>query len=378
LDDHAGTLGGIPINTMNLDDYGWNKSWETQFLEAGGNDDVVPARVTAVYSDRFEVATAAGTKEAVMTGRLRYNTTYAARKPSIGDWVMAVPNPHGPYAIRSVLPRETCLQRQGVDGNVEAQVIGANIHRCMLLQALVGDFNLARLDRYLSVIWDAGITPLLVLTKADLLSEEEVNDHRARAEDYSPGLDVVAVSSISGYGVDRLRSLLTPGTTNVAIGSSGVGKSTLLNLLLGEEKMDTADVRQDDQRGRHTTTHRQMFRLPGGALFIDTPGMREIGLFNYDGVKTAFADIARIAARCKFTDCTHTDEPECAVREALASGDLDPDRWESFQKLKGEERFLQAKEIKLGKKISKARIKRQKVHYKDFKRGRYVDVDDDY
>jgi len=365
-------------STMRIDDYGWNEKWETRFLNAGGGDDVVPARVTAVYSDRFEIATAVGSKEAVMTGRLRYNATYAARKPAIGDWVIAIPNPHGPYAIRSVLPRETCLQRQGVDGNVEAQVIGANIDRCMLLQALVGDFNLARLDRYLSVIWDAEITPLLILTKADLLSEEEVIEHLARVEDYSPGLEVVAVSSVSGYGIDRLRSYLKPGTTSVALGSSGVGKSTLLNLLLGEEIMDTADVRQDDQRGRHTTTHRQMFRLPGGALFIDTPGMREIGLFNYDGVKAAFADIAGIAARCKFTDCTHTDEPECAVREALDSGELDEERWESFLKLKGEECFHQAKEIKLGKKISKARIKRQKVHYKDFKRGRYVDVDDDY
>ncbi len=364
---------------MHLANYGWNEKWEARLLNSSaGSDDAVAARVTAVYSDKFKIMTEAGRKDAVMTGRLRYIAIYAAKKPSIGDWVMAIPNPHGPCAIQSVLPRETCLQRQGVDGNVEAQVIGANIDRCMLLQALLGDFNLARLDRYLAVIWDAGITPLLVLTKADLMSEEEVEEQVARVRDYSPGLDVVAVSSVSGYGVDSLRSYLEPGTTSVAIGSSGVGKSTLLNLLLGEERMDTADVRQDDQRGRHTTTHRQMFRLPNGALFIDTPGMREIGLFNYNGVKAAFADIAGIATRCKFTDCTHTDEPECAVKEALDSGELDEYRWESYLKLKGEERFYQAKQIRLGKKISKARIKRQKVHYKDFKRGRYIDVDDDY
>ncbi len=353
---------------MNLLAYGWDDKWQAAFATCG-NADSLPARVTTMYADRYEVVTEENIVEAHISGRMRYDNLYSAKNPTVGDWVALQPNPHGAATIINVLPRVNCLERQGVFGSVEAQVIAANIDKCLLLQALGRDFNPSRLDRYVTMVWNTGITPVVLLTKADTVPIEEVTKNVKLLAGYLSGVDVLAISALTGYGIDKLLSLLAPKMTVAALGSSGVGKSTLLNHLMGGDVMVTAEVRGDDQRGRHTTTHRQMFMLPTGTLYIDTPGMRELGLFSYDALDETFKDIQAIATRCRFTDCTHTREPDCAVRAALRNGELPRQRWESYLKLKQEEHFHERRQILLAKQISNTRKKRQKVHYNDYKHG---------
>jgi len=221
------------------------------------------------------------------------------------------------YLIHAVLPRTSCLQRQKVDGDVEAPVVASNVDVCFIVQSLHGDFNIPRLDRYIAFAANAQVTPAVILTKADLVSEAEELTEQVRST--YPDLAVYMVSSVSGHGVDQVRELLQPNMTYVAVGSSGVGKSTLLNVLSGAELMKTSQVREYDQRGRHTTTHRQMFRLPNGSLYIDTPGIRELALFEYNGLGGSFGDIEEMASQCKFRDCLHQNEPGCAVQRAISS-----------------------------------------------------------
>lgn len=354
---------------MNLLNYGWNEKWAEIFNSQTRKEDYLPARVSAVYSDRFEIITEHGKKEAKMSGKMIFESVYAAKNPAIGDWVVIDFNPNGPCIIKEVLPRESCLQRQGVFGDSEAQVIGTNVDKCILVQSFLGDFNLARLDRYVTMVWDSGSVPVIVLTKADLLSEEEVMEKLDQVKEAFFGIDVFAISSLANQGVDELIKYLEPQKTYMVMGSSGVGKSTLLNVLMGEVVMATAEVREDDQMGRHTTTHRQMFTLKNGAIYIDTPGMREVGLFNYSGLDQTFSDISELTNSCKFVNCTHGDEPDCGVQEALKSGALSEERWSSYIKLKKEERIFESKQRRLRQKIEKTKIKKQKVHYKDFKRG---------
>lgn len=363
---------------MNLTKYGWNEKWAEIFNSQIITKDLTPARVTAVFSDRYQIITEHGEKEGRMSGKMIFESVYAAKNPAIGDWVAVEFNPNGPCIIKSVLPRESCLQRQGVYGEVEAQVIGTNVDKCLLVQSLLGDFNIARLDRYVTMVWDSGSTPVIVLTKADLLGEEETLEKVDQVRNSFFGIEVLAISSLTKQGVEELTEILEPSRTYMVMGSSGVGKSTLLNVLIGEEVMATAEVREDDQMGRHTTTHRQMFMLNNGAIYIDTPGMREVGLFSYDGLDQTFNDVSQIANNCKFTNCTHDDEPGCAVREALETGVLSEDRWKSYIKLKKEERVYDLKQRRLNKKIEKAKVKKQKVNYKDYKRGGLGKVEQEY
>lgn len=357
---------------MKLQKFGWNEKWEEAFTKyqqkVPARDGLEPARVSAVFSDRYLIQTESGEGEAQVSGKMIFETLYAAKNPTVGDWVVIEYNAYGPSVIQGVLPRRSCLQRQEASG-IEAQLLGANVDLCILVQSLVGDFNIARLDRYIAMVWDAGSIPMIVLTKADLISEEEMQDKIRELEEAFPGVDVHGVSAITNKGIDALWAILKPSKTYMVLGSSGVGKSTLLNIFMGKEIMATQEVREFDQRGRHTTTHRQMFPLTNGALYIDTPGMREIGLFTYDGLDKAFEDVSRLAEECKFTDCKHEKEPRCAVQKALETGELTVDRWESYLKLKAEEKVYRQKQIKLQKKVSKAKIKRQKTHYKDFRRG---------
>lgn len=327
----------------------------------------IPARVTACWSWQYEIATDEEVARAEISGKLRHNALYAARRPVTGDWVAVQKADSEKYIINAVLPRSSCLQRQQVNDNPEAQAIAANIDVCLIIQALAGDYNLARLDRYIALAINAGATPHIVLTKADLVPEA---DELAKAvQNHHPGVKIDVVSAVSGAGVDQLRQQLNPGRTYVAIGSSGVGKSTLLNVLAAEELMKTASVREEDHRGRHTTTHRQLSVLPGGALYIDTPGIRELELFAPGGLTGTFQDIETLAAACKFRDCTHENEPGCAVRRALESGELTQERLSNYHKLLQEEGMFHKKQIRLNKKVSKTRIKRRGVHYKDYVRG---------
>ena len=305
---------------------------------------------------------------ATRSGRLSYDALYAAQQPAVGDYVAIEETAADNAIIRGVLTRESCLTRQQADGP-EAQVIAANVDVALIVQSLSGDYNVSRAQRYLALVWEAGVTPLIILTKADEQCAEEVHEKVRMMAANCPGTEVLAISALEGTGMPSLQHYLSPGRTFVALGSSGVGKSTLLNAIMGQPIMATQAVREGDHRGRHTTTHRQMFLLPEGAIFIDTPGMRELGLFTFGGLSETFQDVAAIAARCRFRDCTHRDEPDCAVRDAIMQGELDEKRWSDYVKLQNEEQHFASKQILLQKKLANAKKKRNSTHYKDHIRG---------
>ena len=245
--------------------------------------------------------------------------------------------------VHHVLPRSTAFIRRASGPRGGAQVEAANVDVALLVASLNSDLNLRRLERYLATTYESGAQPVVVLTKADLA--DDIEGAIAEVEGVAFGAPVLAISSKTGQGLDALMAHLPPGRTAVLLGSSGAGKSTLLNALAGEEKMDTGAIREADERGRHTTTHRELVMLPSGGLILDTPGMRELGLWDADaGVSATFADIEALAADCRFSDCTHGREPGCAVRAAIEAGDLDVDRLRSFEKLQAELAFERRKE----------------------------------
>jgi len=241
--------------------------------------------------------------------------------------------------IAAVLPRRSAIRRAAGDASrrggarvADDQVIAANVDIALIVAGLDADFNLRRLERYLAVAWSGGVRPVLVLNKTDVA--EDLEGRRRAVESIAPGVALIAMSAREGTGLDPLRDLLRAGQTTVVMGSSGVGKSTLLNTLLGEERQATREVREDDARGRHTTTHRELFELPGGALLIDTPGIRSLDVAGAEeGVSAAFEDVEQLAVTCRFADCGHESEPGCAVRAALAGGRLEPSRLDAFRKL---------------------------------------------
>jgi ribosome biogenesis GTPase len=258
-----------------------------------------------------------------------------------GDWVAIQPGPE-PVVIRHILPRTSTFVRRAAGTSRDAQVVAANIDVALLVTSMNADFNARRLERYLAVVYETGAQPVIVLTKADLAEDPAVFVREAEAIAF--GVPVLAVSAVTGQGLEALAGHVPTGRTTVLLGSSGAGKSTLLNALAGEERMATGAVRENDARGRHTTTHRELILLPSGGLILDTPGMRELGLWEADtGLAAAFADIEALAAECRFGDCQHRTEPGCAIQAALADGGLDRGRWDSYQKLQGELAFERRK-----------------------------------
>jgi ribosome biogenesis GTPase len=266
--------------------------------------------------------------------------------PAVGDWVAVCDAPGGTAAIEAVLPRSSKVSRKTPWLKAEEHVLVANVDTVLIVSGLDADFNPRRLERYLTAAWDSGADPVLVLTKLDVCDEPE---KLLEAEAVAIGVPVVAVSNVTGEGVDELRVLLRPRRTFVLLGSSGVGKSTLINRLAGRRLMPTGDLRRDG-RGRHTTRHRQLLVLPGGALVVDTPGLRELQVWEGD-VDSAFADVAELASQCRFNDCGHATEPDCAVQAALATGALDADRYASYLKLQRELRSIEVR--------SSARLQRE-------------------
>lgn len=305
------------------------------------------ARVTAVHRERYEIACAEGITHARLKPGIYYNGGGEAF-PTAGDFVRIQYNPQGDSLITATLPRRSLFSRPDVNVEQWEQTVAANFDYVFVTMSLNQNFNLRRMERYLTTAWQSGAVPVVVLTKLDLC-DDPVTFVR-EAENAALGVTVCAVSAHTGEGMEQLSPFLKPGKTVVLLGSSGVGKSSLINALAGEEQMKVSAVREDDDRGRHTTTHRQMIRLPGGALFIDTPGMRSLGMWDVtDGLADTFADVEEFAARCRFRDCAHGSEPGCAVRAAIASGDLPAERWENYLKLKKEARFSDDKDAYLRK-----------------------------
>jgi ribosome biogenesis GTPase / thiamine phosphate phosphatase len=328
---------------MELETLGWNAHWEElahTFLTVV--PDSFPARVASAARDRFRLLGRAGEESAVLSGRARRAFPY----PVVGDWVVASRASGHIPVVHAVLPRRNRLargerdRRRGDDSPVSDQILAANLDRVLIVCGLDRDYNPRRLERYVTLAWSGGVEPVLVLNKADLCSDPD--RFVAETEALAPGSAVLAVSARGGEGVEAVRRLLAAGATGCLVGSSGAGKSTLLNRLLGSEAQATATTIETTGKGRHTTTNRELFTLPGGGVLIDTPGLRAVGLgLAGEGLEATFADVAEFALGCRFRDCRHEGEPGCAVRAAAGEGRLDPVRWESYRRLGRERRYRQ-------------------------------------
>ena len=312
------------MTEFDLGALGWNPELAEQ-LEPG----LAPGRVVAAHRAAYDVQTADGNVRTRLPGRLLHENLDVA----VGDWVGL-----GDGLIRAVLPRKSAIVRQVAGRTAEKQTLAANVDLAFVVTSLGPELEPRRIERYLVTIWESGAIPEIVLTKADRV--EDPWEYVAAVEAVAIGIPVHVVSGLTGQGCDALRARLQPGVTAVLIGSSGVGKSTLVNRFAGTDRMAVKETRADDDEGRHTTSHRELIELPGGGLLIDTPGIRELQLWDGGGIDEAFADVEDLAATCRFNDCSHNSEPGCAVNAALESGALAQERYDSWRKLQRELRAI--------------------------------------
>jgi ribosome biogenesis GTPase len=319
---------------LNLYDLGWDDGFAAA-LEP--YDNCIPGRVSAQHRGEYDVLAEAGELRAHVSGRLRHEASSGADLPAVGDWVAL-----RDQTIHGVLPRRSAFLRKVAWSQTEAQVLAANVDTVFVLTGLDDDFSPRRIERYLTLAWESGATPALVLTKADLCSDPLAL--LLEAEQVALGVATHVVSNLTGEGLDELAPYLAPAKTVALLGSSGVGKSSLANRLLGGDVQATKEL-AGDGTGRHTTTARELFRLPGGALLVDTPGLREIQLWSADeGIQDAFADVDELAAGCRFNDCAHMREPGCAVQAAIDEGRLPRERLQSYRALQRELKRLAMKQ----------------------------------
>jgi ribosome biogenesis GTPase len=323
---------------LSLELLGWDARWgQLWAAHHPAGDDAVPARVVLESQHIYRVHTGDAEVLARVTGRVRHKLGSREAFPAVGDWIAL--KPAGPAEemgrIVDVLPRRGRFVRKAAGTVAEAQVVAANVDVVFLVSGLDHDFNVRRIERYLLAALEGGASPVVVLNKADL--SRDIGQVRAELGPVAGQVPVELVSARTGVGVDALRGHIGPGRTGAFLGSSGVGKSTLINRLIGREVQRTAEVRESDSKGRHTTTHRELVVLPGGGLLIDTPGMRELQLWDVStGLDDAFEDIAAVGVDCRFRDCTHDTEPDCAVKVAVVDGRLSSDRLANYLRLRRE------------------------------------------
>ena len=327
---------------MNLAALGWNEFFARAFSTLVTGDGV-PARVALEHRHGYVVLSEQGESAATCTGKLLHQATTRADLPAVGDWVVVRIRPGETQAdIHAVLPRRTKFSRGAVGGKGE-QIVAANSDTVLLVTGLDQNYNLRRIERYLAVAWQSGAQPVVVLNKSDLHRDPAA--FQAEVESVTGGAPVVTLSAAAGDGLEALDPWLKPGHTLALLGSSGVGKCTLINRILGTDRQLTSEVSEAAGKGRHTTTRRELLVAPSGALVIDTPGMRELQLWDTAaaGIDATFADVMELAARCRFSDCSHRSEPGCAIRAALEDGTLTPERWASYEKLQREQAFAARK-----------------------------------
>lgn len=327
-------------NLINIKKNGFSESFSNGILQ---DNQLTPARILSQEKGFYRIISDKGKKLAEVSGKFQFQTTVSSDYPAVGDFVLVNWNESGNSAIiESLLPRKSAFIRKAAGGSQQEQVVAANIDIVFLCMALNNDFNLRQMERYISIAWDSGAMPVVVLTKSDLC--DDLEQKLAEVSTIAFGVDVLVTTSTEENGYEELLPFISEGKTIAFIGSSGVGKSTLINRLLGKELLKTNGLRNDD-KGRHTTTHRELFLLSSGGMVIDTPGMREFGMWDNDtGIERTFMDIEELAAQCKFRNCTHTNEPGCAIQKALTTGKLEINRWQSYQKLKAENNYMEDKE----------------------------------
>lgn len=331
---------------MNIQSLGFTLFFEYQlqaFMEEKKYGKCVPARVSLEHKHAYRVISEHGEWLAAVSGLYAYEAIDRAEYPAVGDWVLVEKmDGENRAIIHKLFKRKSQFSRKIAGREVEEQLVATNVDFVLLVMSLNADFNIRRLERYLVAAWDSGATPVIVLTKADLC--EDIDRYLKEVQAAAIGVETFVTSSYTGEGIDQIRALFKEGITGALLGSSGAGKSTLTNALYGDALMEVSDIREDDAKGRHTTTHRELVLLPSGGCLIDTPGMRELQLWDQgDSLSASFRDIEEWASSCRYRDCTHKREPGCAVNAAVDNGDLESSRLQSYFKLQKELAFLERK-----------------------------------
>ena len=345
---------------MNLSDLGWNPFFAEAFVQYEGKD-LIPGRVVVIHKDGYIIHTEQGEFKASAAGKMRYESSMPSEMPVVGDWVaVRTRQEENSAVIHAVLPRKTKLSRKVAGEETEEQILASNLDIAFWVTSLNLELNLRRIERFLTAVWDGGAVPVIILNKADLC--DNTDEKTLQVESIAPGVTVIVTSALEGDGISEIGKYLSHGKTAAFLGSSGVGKSTIINKLVGRDVMKVSEIRDFDDKGRHTTSVRQMLMLENGGLVIDTPGIRELQLWDTDGSADTFEDLEVVALGCRFSDCTHENEPGCAVKKAVEEGIIDVNRYGNYIKMKKElgwidrkiDRKAQLEEKKHHKILSKA------------------------